>query len=56
MKELTGNQKVALDILGYVPAGYVLVAEIANVPLYYGVFRRIGAIYADGKKICSILL
>lgn len=50
MKPLTGNQKVALYILGYLPKGWVLVTESCEGKANY----RVGNIYVDGKPVVSI--
>lgn len=40
------NNEVATKLLGYLPKGYVLVTENYN---HSAPFRRLGAIYVDGK-------
>lgn len=50
MKTLTGNQKVALYILGYLPKGWILVTEKCNCNARY----RVGEINIDGKPFASI--
>ncbi len=50
MKPLTGNQKVALYILGYLPKGWILVTKKCNCKSSY----RVGEIYIDGKSFASI--
>ena len=48
--KLNGNQKAALAVLGYVPTGYVIVAERCNTRAPY----RVGVIYVDGAPLASI--
>lgn len=49
---MTGNQKMAQKILGYVPEGYVSVCELMN----NGTKHRIGVIYADGKTLAMFVI
>ena len=42
---MTGNQSIAKHLLGYVPPGYVCVAEHHGTGQHF----RVGAIYVDGR-------
>jgi hypothetical protein len=42
---MTENQILALDVLGYLPAGYVCIAECHNTGSKW---RRVGGVYVDG--------
>ncbi len=45
---LTENQRLAVELLGYLPAGYIMVAEDCRAnPLW----RRVGAIHVRGKCV-----
>lgn len=50
MKKLTGNQIVAIYILGFLPKGYVMAVELCNSKANY----RVGEIMVDGKIIVSV--
>ena len=50
MKHLTGNQVVALYVLGYVPKGYTCATQRSS-----GVPYTIGIICVDGVPVCSVL-
>lgn len=45
---MTGNQRMALKIMGYVPSGYVLVTHDCN----HGYPFPLASIYVDGKMVC----
>ena len=47
---MNGNQKMALAILGYLPKGYIVVAERCNAGAPY----RVGVIHVDGEEVASI--
>lgn len=48
---MTNNQKTALEILGYLPAGYVMVTVACNTG-----FGDFGAIYVDGACVAMFRL
>lgn len=50
MSGLTGSQKVAKMVLGYLPKGCVGVVERCNSGARY----RVGEIVVNGKRFCSI--
>mgnify|MGYP003662170446 CR=1 FL=1 len=57
---MNGNQKMALDILGYVPQGYVCCAPTSTLVRHHGKVLTVGQIssYDDllgGVKACVLL-
>jgi len=47
---MTENQKFALELLGYLPAGYVLVCELMNHRAC-DLWGRAGAICVNGRTV-----
>lgn len=47
--QLTANQRLAVEILGHLPAGYVVVAADHNTSAPY---RHVGSIHINGRCVC----
>ena len=57
---MNGNQKMAFEILGYVPQGYVSCSQTSTLVTHHGELRTVGHIASydnliGGVKACVLL-
>lgn len=53
---MNGNQKLALDVLGYMPNGYVCCSQSCNYVRRGNSLLIVGHISSNGRTIACVLL